>query len=102
VVGFDNTLEEKELNSLKNEFRDQVLTSLKTTGENIVETKYTNIGKSFGDYIKNTAILTLIIAIIAIALYITWAFSGVVSGINYISFSSITIITLFHDIVIAT
>ncbi len=102
VVGFDNTLEEKELNTLKNEFRGQVLESLKTTGTDITETKYTNIGKSFGDYIKNTAILTLVIAIIAIALYITWAFSGVVSGINFVSFSSITIITLFHDVVIAT
>lgn len=102
VVGFDNTLEEDELNALKSEFRDQVLASIETTGADVIETKYTNIGKSFGDYIKNTAILTLIIAIIAIALYITWAFSWVVSGINFISFSSITIITLFHDIVIAT
>jgi len=102
VVGFDNSIEEKELNALKNDFRGQVLTALESHWTEIVETKYTNIWKSFGDYIKNTAILTLIIAIVAIALYVTWAFSGVVSGINFISFSSITIITLFHDIVIAT
>lgn len=102
VIGFDNSVEEKTLNTLKDDFREQLLTTLMLHGDDLVETKYTNIWKSFGDYIKNTAIITLIIAIIAITLYITWAFSGVVSGINFVSFSSITIITLFHDIVIAT
>ena len=66
------------------------------------ETKYVNIGKSFGDYIKNTAFLTLAIAIVAITIYVTWAFSGVVSGISVSSFAIITIITLFHDVIISS
>jgi preprotein translocase SecF subunit len=67
----------------------------------MIETQYINVGKSFGDYIKKTAIITLLIALIGIALYVSYAFSGVISGINALSFSSITIITLFHDVFVA-
>ena len=102
VAWFDNSIEEKSLEKLKNEFREKSLLLLKKSDENIIETKYTNIWKSFWDYIKNTAKVTLAIAIISIALYVAWAFSWVVAGINIFSFSSITIITLFHDVLIAS
>jgi preprotein translocase subunit SecF len=48
--------------------------------------RYTNIGASFGEYIRNTAKLTLLIAIIAIAVYVAYAFSGAVGGIPSFSF----------------
>ena len=75
---------------------------MKNTYNGIIETKYTNIWKSFWDYIRNTAIVTLIIAIVSISIYIAWAFSWVVVWVNILSFSVITIITLFHDILIAS
>jgi preprotein translocase SecF subunit len=102
VVWFDNSVEEKPLDTLKTTFRDKVLEILQTEDENIIEESYTNIGKSFGDYIKNTAIITLLLAIIAITFYVTYSFSGVVSGISVLSFSLITIVTLFHDVIIST
>lgn len=102
ITGFDNSIQEKELDQLKIEFRETVLNILKTEDSSVIETSYTNIGKSFWDYIKNTAILTLLIAIIAIAFYVTWAFSWVASGISVMSFSIITILTLFHDVLIST
>lgn len=99
---FDSSIDTKELEVLKNDFRVSVLDILKKWDNSITEASYINIGKSFWDYIKDTAKLTLIIAIIAIAFYVAWAFSGVVSWINVLSFSSITIITLFHDVLIAS
>ncbi|USN58740.1 MAG: protein translocase subunit SecF [Candidatus Peribacteria bacterium] len=95
-------VEEQELDILKNTFREDLLEVLRQYDPEVEEQSYINIGKSFGDYIKNTALLTLGIAIIAIALYVTRAFSGIVSGISWFSFSSITIITLFHDVLIAS
>ncbi|MDD3646226.1 MAG: protein translocase subunit SecF [Candidatus Gracilibacteria bacterium] len=102
IAGFDSSIETAKLEELKNDFRTKALDILKQSDSTITETSYTNIGKSFGDYIKNTALLTLAIAIFAIAFYLAWAFSGVASGISVMSFSVITIITLFHDVLIAS
>ncbi len=102
VTWYDTNIDAKTLDKLKNEFRNKTLEVLKKQNSTIEETSYTNIGKSFGDYIKNTAILTLIIAIVGITLYIAWAFSAIASGISTFSFSIITILTLFHDVLIAT
>jgi len=99
---FNSDIELKILEGLKNTFREKTLEILKIEDSTIYESKYTNIGKSFWDYIKNTAITTLIIAIIAIAIYVMYAFSWVASGISVMSFAVITIITLFHDVIAST
>ncbi len=97
-VGNDNV---EQLEKDKVAFRDNIESLL---GElwDISLSGYTNIGASFWDYIKDTARITLIIAIIAIALYIAYAFSGAVSGISSTTFAIVTIITLFHDVFIST
>lgn len=110
VIGFYNNSNDfndsnefdKILENQKENIRSQTLTILKNQDETVIESKYINIWKSFWDYIKNTAILTLFIAIIAIAIYVMHAFSGSASGINVASFAVITIITLFHDVIIST
>ncbi|MCP4523120.1 MAG: protein translocase subunit SecF [Candidatus Gracilibacteria bacterium] len=102
VVGFNNSIDAKKIDEYKEKMRSDILDVLTKSDESITESQYINIGKSFGDYIKNTAFLTLGIAIIAIALYVMHAFSGAVSGISIISFAVITIITLFHDVMIST
>ena len=101
ISWFDNTIEEKQLDVLKNDFRKQILSLLTSNDPEVIEINYTNIWKSFWDYIKNTAFTTLIIAIIGIAIYVTYAFSWVVSWISLISFSIITVITLFHDVILS-
>lgn len=102
VAWFKTWIEEKTLNSLKSDFRTNIFEIIEQTDETVIETKYTNIWKSFWDYIKKTAILTLSIAIIAITIYVTYAFSWVVSWISVFSFAIITLVTLFHDVVIST
>ena len=102
VAWFANFIEEKVLEKLKNNFKEKSLSLLRKSDESIIETKYINIWKSFWDYIKNTAYTTLAIAIVSIAIYVAWAFSWVVAWINIFSFSSIIIITLFHDVLIAS
>lgn len=102
IAWFDSTLSEEKLNWFKIEFKDKVLSKLQELDSSISETSYTNIWKSFWDYIKNTAIMTLILAIIAIAIYVTFAFSWIVWWISILSFSLITIITLFHDVIITS
>lgn len=102
VAGFKNDIDEKTLDILKSDFRESTLDTLKTYDESVEESRYINIWKSFWDYIKDKAIKTLLIAIILITLYVTWAFSGVVSWISIYSFSIITLVTLFHDVIISS
>jgi len=102
VIGFDSSIKDEELLKLKENFRTKTLTILQKNDATIKESSYTNIWKSFGDYIKNTAIITLIIAIIWITLYVAWTFSGVVSWISAYSFAAIVIVTLFHDVIISS
>jgi len=100
-VGFVNNSDVEKLERDKVAFRDTLESSFAGLWD-IELSGYTNIGASFGDYIKNTAKITLIIAIIAIAIYIAYAFSGAVSGISSVTFAIVTIITLFHDVLIST
>lgn len=102
VVGFDSSIEDEALTSIKEQFRTTVLSILQDADSTVKESSYTNIWKSFWDYIKNTAITTLLIAIIWIAIYVAWTFSSIVGWISSYSFAAIVIATLFHDVVIAT
>jgi preprotein translocase SecF subunit len=102
IAWFDPSIGEVELDALKTDFKSKALVSLKEVDPTILETQYINIWKSFWDYIKNTAIFTLFITVIWIALYLAWAFSWILNWWAIIlSFSSIVIITLFHDIIVA-
>jgi len=100
VIGFDSSIETKKLEELKNTFRATILNTLKISNSSISESNYTNIWKSFWDYIKNTAFLTLWLAIIAISIYLAWAFSTTASGISSLTFSAIVVAVLFHDVIV--
>jgi len=102
VVWFYANDNEKELDWYKTEFKKKVFDIIKTQDETTTEARYINIWKSFWDYIKDTAFITLALAIIAITFYVTFAFSWVVSWISVLSFAAITIITLFHDVIISS
>ncbi len=100
---FRDIKDDKKTEILKWDFKKNIEKYLFSIKDNkIVLEKYTNIWKSFWDYIKNTAIITLIIAVVAITLYIRYAFFWVVSWISTFSFALITIITLLHDVIIPT
>jgi preprotein translocase subunit SecF len=100
-TGFSRNFTDKELDEYKTTYRDELELYYKELWD-IHLTKYTNIGASFGDYIRNTAKITLLIAIVAIAVYIAYTFSWTVSGISSLSFAAITIVTLFHDVIISS
>ncbi len=102
-VWFQRGFSEKEIQNSKDSFKIKIINmfeSINSTEFKFVN--YLNIWASFWDYIKNTAIITLIIAIIWISLYIAWTFSWIASWISSSLFALLTIITLFHDVVIAS
>jgi preprotein translocase SecF subunit len=73
----------------------------KLAGATVTETQYRNVGASFGDYIKKSGYLTMLLAIISISLYIQYAFRGSIAGMASWPFALVTTISLAHDVVIA-
>jgi preprotein translocase subunit SecF len=71
------------------------------SGATITEAQYRNVGASFGDYIKSSGYLTLALAILAISLYIQYAFRGSIAGMASWPFAVVTGVSLAHDVVIA-
>jgi len=100
IIGFSTNFEESFIEKAKIDFRDGYTQILKNHNETIFMDRYVSIWKSFWDYIKNTAIITLAIALVAISIYIAFAFFWVVNGINPVSFALIALITLFHDVIL--
>lgn len=94
--------DEKTLETLKTSFQWIVTSYLEEKNETFVLYKYTNIGKSFWDYIKKTAIITLILALLSITVYVWFAFYGVAVWIPALSFAIVVLFTLFLDIIVAS
>ncbi len=71
-----------------------------TGKENIEEKRFDSIGPVIGNELKSTAVIAIIIALIAIILYIGWAFRKVSRPVSSFKYGIIATITLFHDIII--
>lgn len=95
-------ISDKDFEGLKTKFKDDItlkfsaLSSVKVT-----MSRYINVGESFGDYIKRTAYITLVLVILSISLYISYAFRGSIEGFSSFSFASVTAVSLFHDVIAA-
>lgn len=102
ITWFNDISDEKELDKIKANFRAKALEIIKSADNTAEELNYTNIWKTFWDYIKNTAYLTLFLAMIWMFVYIYYAFSWSVSWIAWFYFWIVTVLALFHDIIIST
>jgi len=80
-----------------------VLKSLSVDGKfSVTEKGFTSIGPSVGSELAHKAILSIIFVILAIILFITYAFRKVSRPVASWKYGVITVVTLLHDIVIPT
>jgi len=77
-----------------------VLTEPETEPVALTELRFEAIGPSIGQELKSKAIYAIIIVLIAIVLYIAWAFRKVSYPVTSWKYGIVAIITLFHDIII--
>ena len=95
-------VKETDIQSAKAELNKKMTDALsKFAGAKISESRYINVGASFGAYIKKSGYITLSMAIIMIALYIAYAFRGSIPGMSSWPFAAVTGVSLVHDVVIA-
>ncbi|MCX6751939.1 MAG: protein translocase subunit SecF [Candidatus Nomurabacteria bacterium] len=90
----------RDLNESEHE---TLLTSLSLDGKYPVSEKgFTSIGPSVGSELLRKAIISIIMVILAIILFITYAFRKVSRPVASWKYGIITIVTLLHDIIIPT
>lgn len=81
--------------------KDQIIKKIQDgTGQNLNVTRFSNIGPSLGDELKNKAIIAIIVAIIGIVLYIAFVFRKVSKPVSSWYYGLITIIACLHDVLI--
>jgi len=68
--------------------------------KNLEEMRFESIGPAIGSELKKKAIISIILVLVAIVLYIAWAFRKVSWPIASWKYGVIAIIALFHDIII--
>jgi len=99
---FDTKNLDQNQEKFKNDFKELVSENIIKIDSTFLLEKYINIWKSFWDYIKKTAWLTLAISLVAISIYIAFAFFWVAVWFNSNTFAIVVLITLFHDVIVAS
>lgn len=81
--------------------KDKQADFYKKTGKDVLtEDQFNSVGPVIGKELINKSITALILVVAAIALYVTWAFRKVAGFVPSWHYGVITLITLFHDVVI--
>lgn len=80
----------------------ELLAELKAEFPSLVEERFESIGPSIGRELRQKAITAFILVLLAISLYIAFAFRKVSHPVKSWKYGVITILTLFHDAIIPT
>lgn len=90
------------LNHISEAVHQDYLESLKKKFGEIEELRYETIGSVVGQELKKKAIWAIILVLFGISLYVAYAFRHVSYPVKSWKYGIITLLTLFHDVVIAT
>ncbi len=83
---------------VSNEERQQVIDAL---GNDVIEESFESIGPTIGQELRDRAVQAIIMVLIAIILYVSWAFRGVSKGpVPSWAYGVSAIVALAHDILI--
>lgn len=73
---------------------------IKILGGNIEERRFSSIGPTIGTELKQKSVKAVIIVLLGISLYIAWAFRKVFRPLSSWRYGLVTLLALFHDLVI--
>ena len=86
---------------ISEEQHQQYLTALKNKFGDMEELRYETIGPTIGKELKGKAVWAVILVILGISLYVAYAFRKVSYPVKSWKYGIITLITLFHDVIVS-
>lgn len=89
-----------KLKNISNETHDEIIDTLKTNLGDFEEIRFITIGPSVGESMKQKAYIALAVALVAIVLYIAFAFREIPKELSAWKFGITAIIALLHDVII--
>ena len=90
-----------KLGHISEEEHQQYLTALKNKFGDMEELRYETIGPTIGKELKGKAVWAVILVILGISLYVAYAFRKVSYPVKSWKYGIITLITLFHDVIVS-
>ncbi|MCK4919160.1 MAG: protein translocase subunit SecF [Candidatus Pacebacteria bacterium] len=101
VASVENTEGDVQIEAIEGEGIENIEINQEDSNEKNIEEKRADIiGPVIGNELKSTAKLAIVIALIAIVLYIGWAFRKVSKPVSSFKYGIIATIALFHDVII--
>ncbi|MEK7524152.1 MAG: protein translocase subunit SecF, partial [Patescibacteria group bacterium] len=88
------------LEHMDNETHDELLAHLETKFGKVTENRFTTIGPVVGETLKKRAVMAVVVAMLAIILYIAFAFRKVPKRVSPWKFGVCAIVALLHDVLI--
>ena len=89
-----------KMKNISNEVHDEIIAHLKTELGVFEENRFITIGPTVGETMKSKAFLALLVALIAIVLYIAFAFREIPKELSSWKFGFAAIGALAHDVII--
>jgi preprotein translocase subunit SecF len=78
----------------------EILSGLRITHPDVIESKFDSVGPVIGDQLKKDAAVAVVVLLVLIALYIAWAFRRVSEPVPSWKYGIATLFAAFHDVII--
>lgn len=88
------------LKNVTEEQHQQLLTSVKAAYPDATELRFDAIGPTVGEELRQKAIRGLLIALLAILVYVALAFRKVSAPVQSWKYGTVTILSAFHDVIV--
>lgn len=87
-------------NDISEAKHQEYLTALKSNFKNIEELRFESVGPTIGKELKTNAYEAIALVLLGISIYVAYAFRKVSFPVKSWKYGVITLITLFHDVII--
>ncbi|MFA5946116.1 MAG: protein translocase subunit SecF [Patescibacteria group bacterium] len=88
------------MSPLTEEEHQAVLSAIIKAAPKAEETKFDSVGPTIGKELKRASLTSLVVLLVAIGLYIAWAFRKVSYPVKSWKYGVVTMVAAFHDVII--
>jgi len=100
IKNSDSDVVNIRMGEITNEVKESIVKEISSQAPDVKELSFDNIGPTVGNNLRNKSIYAIIIASIAIIIFIAYSFRKIPKPLSSWKFGSLAVIALIHDIII--